>query len=95
MHFLRFLAAGFAFTTRHKKLVLVLWLVPLLPALILGSLAASNIAPELGHSLFADRVMDGDALLVFLEFRSSPADELTPIFGRGIVVMLAMMNLIF
>ena len=95
MHFLRFLAAGFAFTTRHKKLVLVLWLVPLLPALILGSLAASNIAPELGHSLFADRVMDGDALLVFLEFRSSPADELTPIFGRGIVVMLAIDVMLF
>ena len=38
--------------------------------------------------------MDGDALLVFLEFRSSPADELTPIFGRGIVVMLALTLLV-
>ena len=64
---------GFRIAGRHKRLVLALWLVPLIPALILGAMAASNIAPAFGQSLFADRALEGDWYVVLSEFRSSAA----------------------
>jgi len=78
---------GFQIANRHKRLVVALWLLPLLPAVVLGAMAASNLAPTLGQSLFADRTMVGDWFVVLMEFRSSPADALGPILGRGVVLM--------
>jgi hypothetical protein len=78
---------GFQIANRHRQLVVVLWLVPLLPAVVVSAMAAANLAPTLGHSLFADRALVGDWFVVLMEFRSSPADALGPILGRGVVVM--------
>ena len=93
MQSMSFVRQGFRIAGRHKRLVLVLWLVPLIPALILGAMAASNLAPALGQSLFADRALDGDWFVVLMEFRSSPADALKPITGIGVVAM-AMLTLL-
>ena len=88
-----FVREGFRIAGRHKRLVLVLWLVPLIPALVLGAMAASNLAPVLGQSLFADRALDGGWFVVLMEFRSSPTDALRPIISRGLIVM-AMLTLL-
>jgi hypothetical protein len=93
MQSMSFVREGFRIAGRHKRLVLVLWLVPLIPALVLGAMAASNLAPALGQSLFADRALDGDWFVVLMEFRSSPADALRPIISRGLIVM-AMLTLL-
>jgi hypothetical protein len=87
MQSMTFVREGLCIAGRHKRLILALWLVPLIPALILGAMAASNLAPAFGQSLFADRALDGDWYVVLMEFRSSPADALGPIIGLGLVVM--------
>lgn len=86
MQSMNFVREGFRIASRHKRLVLALWLVPLAPALILGAMAASNLAPAFGQSLFADRALEGDWFVVLMEFRSSPADALRPIITRGVLV---------
>jgi len=88
-----FVREGFRVAGRHKRLVLVFWLVPLIPALVLGAMAASNLAPALGQSLFADRALDGDWFVVLMEFRSSRAYAFKPIIGIGVVAM-AMLTLL-
>jgi hypothetical protein len=87
MQSMTFVREGFRIAGRHKRLVLALWLVPLIPALILGTIAASNFAPTFGESLFADRALEGDWFVVLMEFRSSPADALGTIISRGVLVM--------
>jgi len=89
MRFLNFLNAGLSFVGRAKKFVLVLWLLPAVPALILGGLAAAKMMPALGRSLFADRALGGDALVVLFEFRSSFPDALTPWLSIGVLLMAA------
>jgi hypothetical protein len=66
---------------------MITWLAPLVPALILVTLIASNIGPALGRSLFSQGILDGSAFPVFMEFRSSPADALEPLMGKGALVM--------
>jgi hypothetical protein len=87
MQSMKFVREGFRVARRHKRLVLALWLVPLIPALVLGAMAASNLAPAFGESLFTDRALEGDWFVVLMEFRSSPADALSPIITRGVLVM--------
>ncbi len=87
MQFTTYLIQGFRIARRHKRLIFVLWLAPLVPALVLAAMAASNLAPVLGHSLFADNVLNGNWFTVWTEFRSSPSDALEPILGRGIIIM--------
>ncbi len=78
---------GLSIAGSHKRLVLVLWLVPLVPALALGAMAAANLAPNLGRSLFADYALDGGWFVVWSEFRSSRAFALGPIVSVGVAVM--------
>jgi len=87
MQSMNFVREGFRVAGRHKRLVLALWLVPLIPALVLAAIAAANLAPALDESLFADRALEGDWFVVLMEFRSSPADALGPIITRGVLVM--------
>lgn len=87
MQSIKFVSDGLRIAGRHKRLVLVLWLAPLVPAVALAVMAASNFAPVLGRSVFADRVLTGDWWVVLLEFRHSPADSLAPILGIGTLVM--------
>ncbi|RLE18912.1 MAG: hypothetical protein DRJ65_20830 [Acidobacteria bacterium] len=82
-----FVAHGFRTARRHPRLVMIVWLAPLIPALILVTLIASNIGPALGRSLFSQGILDGSAFPVFMEFRSSPADALEPLMGKGALVM--------
>ena len=90
MQSISYVKEGFRIAGRHKKLVLVLWLAPLVPALALAAMAASNLAPALGRSVYGDRVLSGDWLITFLEFRASPADALGPILSLGVLVMAAL-----
>ncbi len=85
---------GFRIAGRHKRLLLVLWLAPLVPALVLGGMAASNLAPEFGRSLFADRALHGDWFVVLMEFRSSPRDSLDLIMPRGVTIMFVLSLLV-
>ena len=78
---------GFCIAGRHKRLVLMLWLAPLVPALVVGAMAAANLSPALGKSLFADRALDGGWFVVLMEFRTSPADALGQIVTWGVAVM--------
>ncbi len=87
MNTFSFVANGFRTARRHPRLVMIAWLAPLIPALVLVSLIASNIGPALGRSLFSQGIMEGSAFPVFMEFRSSPADALEPLMGRGALVM--------
>lgn len=87
MKTIEWIAHGFRAARRHPRLVVITWLAPLVPALILASLIALNIGPVLGRSLFSQGIMDGSAFPVFMEFRSSPADALEPLLGRGVLVM--------
>lgn len=87
MTFLNCIREGFQIAARHKRVVLVLWLVPVVPAVVLAVMAAANLMPNLGPSIFADRVLDGDWFIVWSEFRSSPGYALAPILGVGVVVM--------
>lgn len=78
---------GFQIASRHKRLIPVLWLAPLVPALIIGAIAAANLAPALGKSLFADQALSADWFPVLMEFRTSPADALREIVARGFMTM--------
>ena len=90
MQSISYVKEGFRIAGRHKKLVLVLWLAPLVPALALAAMAASNLAPALGRSVYGDRVLSGDWFITFLEFRASPANALGPILSLGVLVMAAL-----
>jgi hypothetical protein len=79
---------GFQTARRHPRLVVLAWVAPLIPALILVTMIASNIGPVLNHSLFAKGILEGSAFPVFMEFRSSPADQLAPLMGAGVLVMV-------
>jgi len=87
MKFVKVLAAGFGIADRHRRLIAVLWLAPLVPAVLLTALAAANVLPALGPSLYAQRILWGDWFVVWSEFRSSPLDALAPILGPGIALM--------
>ncbi len=87
MTFLSYIREGFQIAARHKRVVIVLWLVPMIPAVVLAVMASANLMPNLGPSIFADRVLDGDWFVVWSEFRSSPGYALAPILTTGVVVM--------
>jgi hypothetical protein len=86
--------SGFRLAGRHKRLAVVLWLAPFVPAAILGAMAAFNLSPTFGRSFFADGVLDGNWFIVMREFQASPADALEPILYRGVLVMGLLTGLI-
>jgi hypothetical protein len=94
MKFLNFIREGFCIAARHKRVVLLLWLVPVVPSVALAAIAGANLMPNLGHSLFADRILHGDWFIVWSEFRSSPGYALAPILGAGIFVMILLSLLV-
>ena len=87
MNTFSFVAHGFRTARRHPLLVLIAWLAPLIPALMLVVLIAANIGPTLDRSLYSQGILNGNAFTVFLEFRTSPADALAPLMGRGALMM--------
>jgi hypothetical protein len=87
MRFLRYVKDGLLLATRHKRLVLALWLVPLLPALLMAAMAAAYLMPTLGPSLFSDRVLTGDWFIVWLEMGGEARDAAQLVFRRGVILM--------
>lgn len=87
MNTFSFVTHGFRTARRHPRLVTIAWLAPLIPALILVTMIAANIGPTLGRSLFSQGILEGSAFPIFIEFRTSPADALGPLLGRGALVM--------
>ncbi len=94
MKALNIVREGFRIAGRHKRLVLVLWLAPLIPALVLGAMAASSLAPAMGSSLFADNVLTGDWFVVWTEYRASHREALDFMMPWGVAVMFVLSLLV-
>jgi hypothetical protein len=94
MTFLRLLADGFRAARRHPGLVLVSYLVPLVPAVVLAAMAHGTLAPVFDYSLLAQRVLDGTWNSVWRDFTASPANHLSVILGPGITWLLVLTALI-
>ncbi len=88
MRTLRTLAAGFAQAVRHPRLIVLLWAVPLLPAAAVALLASSVLAP-LDRRPFASEIVKGHWFGPWIDFRSSPLDQLDPVLGIGAVLAIA------
>ncbi|HNX50250.1 MAG TPA: hypothetical protein PLS53_05235 [Thermoanaerobaculaceae bacterium] len=88
MRFLTLLGQGFRTARRHPRLVLIAYLTPLLPALLLVAMARSTLAPALDSSLFAARVLDGRWVGVWDDFRFSPENHLQVVLGSGLGLAL-------
>ena len=90
MQFLNLLASGYHHARRNRRLVLIAWLVPLLPALLLALMVTSNLGPVLDRSLFSEAVLDGNGFAVWADFSASPANMLGPILSRGVVMFFVL-----
>lgn len=88
MRFLTLLGQGFRMARRHPRLVLIAYLAPLVPALLLVAMARSTLAPALDSSLFAARVLDGRWVEVWNDFRFSPENHLQVVLGSGLGLAL-------
>lgn len=88
MRTLRTLAVGFAHAVRHPRLIVLLWAIPLLPAAGVALLASSALAP-LDRRPFASEVVEGRWFGPWIDFRSSPLDQLDPVLGIGVVLAVA------
>ena len=74
---------GFCLAGRHKWLAVVLWLVPLIAALLLGAMAYANIAPVFDRSFYADRVLDDIKARVTIRLRRVPWDQALDLILRN------------
>jgi hypothetical protein len=88
------LVSGFQRARRQRRLVLIVWLVPLVPALLLAAMAAANFGPVLDGSLFSEQLLEGNAFAVWADFMSSPANMLPPILFRGVVLFFVLSALL-
>lgn len=82
---------GFRQARRHPKLVFLLYLVSLLPALFTAYLAWNDLAPELDHSLFADRALEGGRYAVWSDYMMAEGNA----FGLVMTTLLALTALTF
>lgn len=85
---LRALAAGFGHASRHPRLIVLLWIVPLLFAAPIAILASSVLSP-LDSRPFAADIVDGRWFGPWTDFRHSPLDQLDPVLGLGVVLAVA------
>ncbi len=94
MTFLTLLADGFSAARRHPRLVLIAYLVPLLPAVLLAAMAHATIAPAFDFSLLAQKVLDGSWNGVWSDFSASPANHMSVILGSGVTFALLLTALV-
>lgn len=94
MTFMRLLSDGFRAARRHPRLVLIAYLVPLLPALLLVAMARSTLAPVFDYSLFAQKVLDGSWMAAWQDFTSSPANHMSVILGSGVTLAMLLTFLV-
>lgn len=78
---------GLRQASKRPRLVLVLYLVPLVGALALSFLAWASLAPALGHSLFAQEVIAGRWFGVWQDFAKSPENHLSLVIGPGLALV--------
>jgi hypothetical protein len=67
-------------------LVLIAWLAPLLPALLLAFLAAGSFGPVLDRSLFSNVILEGNGFAAWVDLTTSSPNTVGPILSRGIVM---------
>lgn len=89
MRTLKTLAVGFAHAARHPRLIVLLWVVPLLPAAAVALLASSVLAP-LDRRPFASDIVAGRWFGPWIDFRESPLDQLDPVLGLGVVLAVVL-----
>lgn len=81
MRFVTALRLGFHRLHRRLGVVLLAYLAALVPALLFASLVRSDLADALDDSIFAERVFAGERFAVWMDFASSPAYSLGPVWG--------------
>lgn len=83
---------GFRRARRHLGAVLLVYLAALIPALLVISVVSADLAPVLDHSLFAERVLEGDSSPVWIDYLRSEDYDLEALFdvlpGRYLLVIL-------
>lgn len=88
MKFVRVFREGLRQAGRRPKLVLLIYLVPLVPALGLAILCFATVAPVWNSSLFAKEVLSGSWFGVWQDFAATPQNHLPLVLGPGLVLAL-------
>jgi hypothetical protein len=73
---LSLLSRGFARARRHPWLLLIVYLVPLVPALMAVIAMARMLGEPLAFSLFSDRILDGRWFGVWVDLLASQGDQI-------------------
>jgi hypothetical protein len=84
---IRIVLEGLAAAARHPRLVLLLWLVPLLPALAVALLISSVLEP-FDRRPFAARILEGQWVGPWIDFLESPFNHLDSALGPGVFLAL-------
>ncbi len=88
MRFLHAWRQGVRQARSRPRLVLLLYMVPLLPALGLAMLVLATVAPVWGRSLFAQKVLTGSWFGVWRHFTAIPENHLPVVLGPGLLLAL-------
>jgi hypothetical protein len=80
---LSLLTRGFARSRRHPWLVLVVYLVPLLPALAVVILLRKLLSERLDRSLLSDRVLEGHWYGVWVDLVRSQGEQISLLISSG------------
>lgn len=86
MKFLLPLRHGLGGARRHFKLVFLVYLLSLLPALLVAYLAFRDLLPELGRSLFAGRALEGDRMGVWNDYLRSADSTFDLVTGAAVAI---------
>lgn len=81
MRFVTVVRLGIGRVNRRPGLVALAWLASLVPALLLVSLAVSDLDQTLSTSTFAAEALHGNRFGVWLDYLHSPANHLQPLWG--------------
>lgn len=86
MKFLNVFREGLRQASRRSRLVVLLYLVPLIPALGLAILATATLSPVWTRSLFAQDVLSGSWFGVWRDFAASPENHMPLVLGPALVL---------
>lgn len=91
MKFLLPLRHGLRSARRQPGLTFLLYLASLLPALLPAYLAWTDLAPELGDSLFADGALEGQRFAVWADYARADGSD----FGLVAATLLVLVVVVF
>lgn len=86
MRFVRAFRVGLRQTSERPKLVFLVYVITLVPALGLTILALATVAPAWSRSLFAQEVLSGSWFGVWRDFAKSPENHLPLVLGPGLLL---------